>query len=134
MQRSHNRKTTAGISLLEIMVVLVIIALVAGLAAPRLIENFGRAKSQAAEIQMTNVKGALQLFYIDVGRYPTEAEGLSALLQAPSGLDGWNGPYVDTTEDIKDPWQRTFLYLNPGYDKPFDIFSNVRDGQPGCTS
>lgn len=124
----------AGISLLEIMVTLAIIALVVGLAGPRLIENFGRAKSQAADIQMTNIKGALQLFYIDVGRYPTEAEGLEALLAAPSGAVEWSGPYLEKDEDISDPWGRAYLYRFPGQGKAFDLYTLGRDGHPGGTS
>lgn len=127
------RKTNAGISLLEIMVVLAIIALVVGLAAPRLMENFGRAKSQAAEVQMNGIVSALQLFYIDVGRYPSEAEGLNALLGQPSGAVDWNGPYLNKPEDIQDPWGRGFLYRQPGKDAPFDIYSYGRDGHPGGT-
>ena len=130
---SHKRKSNAGITLLEIMVVLAIIALVVGLAAPRIMENFGRAKSQAAEIQMNGVKGALQLFYIDVGRYPSEAESLEALLRQPSGAPGWKGPYLDKSKDIQDPWGRLFLYRSPGKEAPFDLYTYGRDGHPGGT-
>ena len=134
MHRSAiKRKPNAGISLLEIMVVLAIIALVVGLAAPRVMENFGRAKSTVAETQMNNVKGALQLFYIDVGRYPSEAEGLEALLRQPSGTTDWKGPYLDKGEDIEDPWGRVFLYRNPGKEGPFDLSTYGRDGHPGGT-
>ena len=125
------RRKTAGISLLEIMVVLAIIALVIGLAAPRLMGNFGRAKSMVAEAKMENVKGALQLYYIDLGRYPSEAEGVQALLQAPSGAADWRGPYVDSMEDLQDPWGRILLYRSPGTDRPFDLLTNGRDGHPG---
>jgi len=132
-QVSRDRKSNAGISLLEIMVVLAIIALVVGLAAPRVMENFGRAKSIVAETQMNNVKGALQLFYIDIGRYPSEAEGLESLLRQPSGTRDWNGPYLDNIEDIQDPWGRVFLYRRPGTDGPFGLSTYGRDGQPGGT-
>jgi len=76
-------RRTLGISLLEIMIVLAVIALIMGLVAPRVIGYFGRAKSQTAQIQMTHIKGALQLMYIDLGRYPSEAEGLAP---AASGM------------------------------------------------
>ena len=102
------RNPRRGISLLEIMVVLAIIALVAGLAAPRIMETFGRAKSQAASIQLQSIKGALQLFYIDVGRYPSEIEGLEALLVEPDGVSGWRGPYLDDPDGLSDPWGPTF--------------------------
>lgn len=128
---SLTRTKNAGISLLEIMVALAIMALVVGLAAPRLMDSFGRAKSQTAEIQMTNVKGALQLYYIDVGRYPAEAQGLVSLLQEPGGESGWNGPYLDKPDDIVDPWGRAFLYRSPGKEAPFDLYTYGRDGHPG---
>ncbi len=127
------RRKTAGISLLEIMVVLAIIALVVGLAAPRLMGNFGRAKSMVAEAKMENVKGALQLYYIDLGRYPSEAEGVQALLKAPAGATDWRGPYVDSAEDLEDPWGRVLLYRSPGKDSAFDLSTNGRDGHPGGT-
>lgn len=130
---SNKRKPTAGMSLLEIMIVLAIIALVLGLAAPRMMENFGRAKSIVAETQMNNVKGALQLFYIDVGRYPSEAEGLEALLRNPSGASDWKGPYIDKRENIEDPWGRVFLYRSPGKEGAFDLYTYGRDGHPGGT-
>lgn len=128
------RKKNSGISILEIMVVLAIISLVVGLAAPRVMENFGRAKSKAAEIQMSSVKGALQLFYIDVGRYPSEAEGLDALLREPSDASNWRGPYLDREEDIQDPWGRVYLYRSPGNERAFDLYTLGRDGHSGGTS
>jgi general secretion pathway protein G len=125
------RNPNAGLTLLEVMIVLAVIALIAGLAAPRLLANFGRAQSRTAEIQLTNIKGAVQMFYIDTGRYPTEAEGLDALLTAPEGLSGWRGPYVDDRKDITDPWGRVYLYHSPGQSKPFDLMSYGRDGRVG---
>jgi general secretion pathway protein G len=94
-------------------------------------ENFGRAKSQATEIKMTFLTNSLQLFYIDVGRYPTEAEGLSALSENPGTLLGWSGPYIDSLEDISDPWGRDFLYTSPAENKPFEIKTLGRDGIEG---
>lgn len=130
---ANARNQEAGISLLEIMIALAIIALVAGLAAPRVMQNFGRAKTQAAEIKLTNIKGALQLYYIDVGRYPSEAEGLRALLDQPAGTQNWRGPYVENEENLKDPWGRMYFYRFPGSDRPFDLFSYGRDGHSGGT-
>lgn len=131
MTPTARRNRRAGVTLLEMMVVLAIIALVVGLATPRIMGTFGRAKAQAATIQLTNISGALQLFYIDVGRYPTGAEGLGALIAAPSGLDKWRGPYLNSAEDIKDPWGRDILYQVPGQDRPFELYSLGRDGQSG---
>ena len=125
------RNPRTGLTLLEIMVVLAIIVLVAGLAAPRLMDNFGRAKSQTAQIGLANLKSALQLYYIDVGRYPTEAEGLGALISAPAAASDWRGPYLDGPEGLVDPWDRDYLYRYPVQDGGFEILTLGRDGQPG---
>jgi len=127
------RKKNSGISILEILVVLAIISLVVGLTAPRIMDSFGRAKSKVAEVQMNSVKGALQLFYIDVGRYPSESEGLMALLSEPSGTQNWRGPYLDKPEDVQDPWGRVYLYRIPGKDGAFDLYTYGRDGHSGGT-
>lgn len=125
------RNAQAGLTLLEVMVVLAIIALVVGLSAPRLMSSFGRAKAQAASVQMANLKGALQLYYIDLGRYPTETEGLKALISPPVGAANWLGPYVDSEEALTDPWGRTFLYQYPSAEGDFALITLGRDGQPG---
>jgi len=129
----QKRRRDSGVTLLEIMVVLAIIALIATLAAPRIIGSFGRAKSQAAEIQMGNIKAALQLYYIDTGRYPGEAEGLSALTTQPDATEGWSGPYAGA-DDVKDPWGRQYIYRFPGQNGDFDLLTLGRDGQPGGES
>lgn len=129
----RNRNPKTGLTLLEVMVVLAIVALIAGLATPRLMESFGRAKSRTAMIQMENLKGAIQLFYLDVGRYPSEAEGLQALVVAPQGADGWLGPYLESDADRSDPWERPFLYRSPADEKPFEITTYGRDGRAGGT-
>ncbi len=130
----QKRSQKAGLTLLEMMVVLAIIALIAGLAGPRLMESFGRAKSKSAEIQMGNLKSAVQLFYLDVGRYPSEAEGLEALLRAPDGASTWRGPYLDNETNLNDPWERRYLFRAPGATQPFEISSYGRDGKAGGTS
>ncbi len=123
----------SGMSLLEVMIVLAVIALIMGLVTPRVIGYFGRAKSQTAELQLTHIKGALQLMYIDLGRYPSESEGLDVLLTAPAGSAAWEGPYLDTPEGLTDPWGRRYLYRFPGSEKPFDLSTLGRDGQSGGT-
>lgn len=131
---TQKRSRKAGLTLLEMMVVLAIIALIAGLAGPRLMESFGRAKSKSAEIQMGNLKSAVQLFYLDIGRYPSEAEGLEALLKAPDGATTWRGPYLDSETNLNDPWERRYLFRAPGATQPFEIWSYGRDGKAGGSS
>jgi len=130
-QTARIRSAKAGFSTLEVMIVLAIIALTVGLVAPRVMDNFGRAKSQVAKIQLNNIRGALQLYYLDVGRYPTEAEGLGVLLHPPPNSSGWNGPYLDKAEDINDPWGRVIYYRSPGQEGAFDLFSYRRECHRG---
>ena len=125
------RNRTTGLSILEVMVALAIMAMVIGLAGPRLIDGLGRAKSQAAEIEIANIKAAIQMYYIDTGRYPSEAEGLSSLVRQPAEVANWNGPYLDGNEAMLDPWGRQYFYHFPGTDRAFDLFTYGRDGQPG---
>lgn len=83
---------------------------------------------------MEDLKGAVKLFYLDVGRYSSEAEGLAALIASPEGFAGWMGPYFESDDDLKDPWDRSYLYRSPAGEKPFEIQSYSRDGRAGGTS
>lgn len=119
--------------MIEILIVLAIIGMVATLVAPRAISYFGRAKGQTAEIQLSNIKSALQLMYIDIGRYPTEGEGLTLLMVVSGSVKNWQGPYLDDEDGLKDPWSRNYLYRIPGEIKAFDLYTLGRDGQSGGT-
>ncbi len=121
----------AGVTILEVLVVLSIIALIAGVVGPRLIGYLGRAKTEAASLQINQLKQAVQLFYIDVGRYPSEAEGLAVLVTSPSGEAQWSGPYLDDTAAISDPWGRDYLYKEPRDGHDFSVESFGRDGTRG---
>lgn len=127
------RKPNTGVTLLEVLVVVAIIAMIATLATPKLMQSFGRAKSQAAIVAIENVKTAVQLYRLDTGGLPTQADGLSALLAAPAAVENWQGPYLDA-EDLKDPWGRDWIYRQPGETDPFDLFSYGNDGQSGGTN
>lgn len=111
------------------MIVMAIMALIVGIAAPRFVDSFGRAKSQSAEVQMGNLRVAVQLFYVDVGRFPSAAEGLNGLLQAPQGAVNWRGPYIDKEGGLFDPWGRRYELRST--DAGFEIFTYGRDGKPG---
>lgn len=127
------RRRDAGVTLLEVLVVLAIIAMIAALTAPRLLERFGRAKSQTAQVQLSNLKAAIQLYYLDTGQLPSQSEGLGALTRAPAGIQHWQGPYAEDSQ-LVDPWNRAWIYRQPGQEKSFDLGSYGRDGQPGGTS
>lgn len=123
------RKT--GATILEVLIVLSIIALIAAVVGPRVIGYLGTAKSETADLQIGNLASAVQLFYVDTGRYPSEAEGLSVLLARPAGDTAWNGPYMPTDEALVDPWGRDYLYEPPADDGSFSIRSLGRDGAAG---
>ncbi|WP_299695279.1 type II secretion system major pseudopilin GspG [uncultured Tateyamaria sp.] len=130
--RRKNRWTArTGATILEVLIVLSIIALIAAVVGPRVIGYLGTAKSETADLQINNLASAVQLFYVDTGRYPTEAEGLSVLLTRPAGDTDWNGPYMPTAEALVDPWGRDYLYAPPADDDSFGIRSLGRDGAEG---
>lgn len=123
-------KPNSGVTILEILVVLAIIALLASIVAPRVIGQLGKAKSQAAALQINNLVAAVQLFYIDTGRYPSEAEGLPALFIS-ANTDGWNGPYLDKASALQDPWARDYIYSLGDAGTGFTIISLGKDGALG---
>lgn len=129
----ETRGSKRGVTILEILIVLTIMALVAALAGPRLIGYLGRAKTETASLQIGQIQNALQLFYIDVGRYPTDAEGLRMLVEAPASVNGWNGPYLQAETAIIDPWDRQYLYEASDASSLPVVRSYGRDGQQGGT-
>ena len=131
--RGQARRVQAGFTLVEMLVVLGIIALIAALVGPQLIKYLGKAKTETASVQVGNLTSALEIYYLDNGRYPTTQEGLNALLRAPQGAQHWNGPYLRKAEGIVDPWGRPYLYQSPGSHHEFDVSSLGRDGQVGGT-
>ena len=104
------RSRRAGYTLTEMLVVIGIIALIAAVLAPALVGQMSRARAKAARIQLDTVVSAVETFSDDVGRYPTNEEGVAALLKQPAGSEGWLGPYLRGDKAGKDPWGQTFLY------------------------
>ena len=123
----------SGFTLLELLVVVVIIGLLAAYVGPRLFGQVEKAERRLARSQIEAFGRALGVFRLDVGRFPTTEEGLSALRAAPSDATSWNGPYVEKALPL-DPWQRAYTYRSPGTeDRDFDIASLGKDGAPGGT-
>ena len=130
-RQPRDRGRQSGFTLLELLVVLAVLGLVAALVGPRLIGVLDRAKGDVAKVQIETLSTAMKVFRLDVGRYPTATEGLVALQTRPSGLDAWNGPYIEGAVP-EDPWRRPYLYEVPGKDgSPYRIVSLGGDGQPG---
>jgi len=120
----------AGFTLIELMIVLFILGLLAALVAPRLMGRVGKAKQKTAQAQIQMLATALDLYHLDVGRYPTDEEGLRSLYAKPESLSSWSGPYLDKAVP-KDPWARDYVYKCPGEHGPYDLYSLGADGQPG---
>jgi general secretion pathway protein G len=121
--------TTAerGFTLVELLLVLVILALIAGLVLPGIIGKAEGAKAKAAASQVSRLSMAVESYYLDTGVTP---ESLQQLVEDSGGSSGWNGPYVKTSS-LKDPWGREYEYNYPGEHGDFDIFTLGADGQPG---
>jgi general secretion pathway protein G len=121
----------AGFTLIEMLVVLVIIGLVMSLVGPRVLNYLSEARVKAARIQIESLSNSLDLYYMDVGRYPTSQEGLDALVRRPAGLDLWNGPYIKAATVPADPWRNQYVYVAPGRHGPYDLMSFGSDGREG---
>ena len=140
-QAGRSKDGERGFTLIELLVVLAILGLLAAIATPQVLKYLNSAKLSTAHTQVDSLEGALDLFKLDVGRYPTTEEGLDALIEAPSGLESWNGPYVKKKNSLSDPWGKPFEYRSPGEHGEFDLFSYGPDageagnaGTPAITS
>ena len=127
---SSARKFSRGFTLIELLVVLAILTLLAGLVGPRVLNQLGGAKSKTAGVQIADLDKSLELFKLDVGRYPTTEEGLESLVKRPGSVNGWTGPYLKGGVPT-DPWGHPYRYANPGASGGLDIVSLGADGAPG---
>jgi general secretion pathway protein G len=107
--------------------------MLATIAAPRVSKYLGKAKSQTAKVQVEALSAAVDAFILDVGRPPTEAEGLNSLLSAPSGASSWDGPYIKKAASLTDAWGRPFRYRQPGQNSEYDIYTLGADDKEGGT-
>jgi len=128
-RRKHGRQ--AAFTLIELLVVLVILGLLAGLVGPRVLKYLGGAKTDTAQLQIEELGAGLDLFHLEVGRYPTNEEGLDALASPPAGVAGWNGPYLKKRDVPKDPWGNDYRYKYPGDNGDYDLWSLGRDNADG---
>ena len=134
LKASSSRATLArqdGFTLVELLVVLAIIGLIAAIATPQVMRYLGTAKVDTTKAQMKNIESALELYYIDAGKYPSEEQGLTALEIKPETDGNWNGPYMKKGGTLQDGWGKPYLYKSPAGEKPFEIVSYGRDGKEG---
>jgi general secretion pathway protein G len=123
----------AGFTLLELLVVLGIIAMLAGIVGPQVMKHMGESKTKAAKVQIEDLSATLDMYKLDAGSYPTTEQGLQALIEAPDTAKHWNGPYLSKAKIPLDPWQNEYHYVSPGEHGKFDISSMGADGKEGGT-
>lgn len=129
----HNRLVQQGMTLVELLVVLVILGLLAGLVGPQVLNQLGGAKTKTAKVQVKDLEQGAELFKLDVGRFPTDQEGLEALIKKPATAPGWNGPYLKENRIPLDPWGHPYHYQYPDANGGMRIYSLGADNAEGGT-
>lgn len=120
-----------GFTLLELLVVLGIIAMLAGIVGPQVMKHMGASKTKAARVQIEDLAASLDMYKLDEGRYPTAQQGLSALVEKPADAKRWNGPYLRKDKIPQDPWNQDYHYVFPGQHGKFDLYSFGADEKEG---
>jgi general secretion pathway protein G len=120
-----------GFTLIEILVVLTLLAIVMGIVGGNYLGQGEKAKQKATKIEIEQIGQTLDLFRLEIGRYPTTQEGLQALITAPTGVPNWNGPYWKKNTLPKDPWNNEYKYASPGQHGAYDLWSYGADGKEG---
>lgn len=129
MTRNRRARKSLGFTLIELLVVLAILTLLAGLVGPRVLGQLGGAKSKTAGVQIADIEKSLELFKLDVGRFPSAEEGLASLVTKPETAAGWNGPYIKGSLP-NDPWGKPYQYA-PAAGGNVEVLSLGADGAPG---
>ncbi len=126
LQRSYSK----GFTLIEMLVVLVLISMLAGLVGPKLFHKVSSSKIKIAKTQLELITSGLDTYRLDVGRFPSTEQGLAALLKTPEGVRNWDGPYL-SKELPPDPWGGAYHYKRPGTEKPYALFTLGQDAEIG---
>jgi len=124
---SDRSRRQGGFTILEIVIVFVLLAGIMAFVGPRIFAKLGQAKSAEQRIRTQSLVGDIEMYKLEVGRYP---DNLQALVKQPGGVDRWNGPYAKP-EDLKDAWGNDYRYTFPGQSKPFDLVSLGADNKEG---
>jgi len=129
--KANLRRHERAFTLVELLVVLLILGMISAFVVPQVMKYVGGARSEAAAIQIERLGGVLDLYRLDMRRYPGTDEGLLALVEAPSDAERWNGPYVKKAKSLIDPWGEPYQYLSPGDHGEYDLFTLGADGVDG---
>lgn len=130
-QRTYACHEESGYTLLEMLVVIAILGMIVAFATPQVLGYLERSKTKAAQIQISSIAAALDLYRLDIGAYPSGELGLTALLTRPKDVLSWHGPYLTRSDGVLDPWGRPYLYTPPSPDHTFLIESLGADGKRG---
>ncbi|MES9813801.1 MAG: type II secretion system major pseudopilin GspG [Candidatus Thiodiazotropha sp.] len=125
------RNRGGGFTLIELLVVMAILAMLAGLVGPKVMNALGESKSKTARVQLEELSAALDIYRLDTGNYPRSHHGLRALVERVDGVENWNGPYLKKTKLPKDPWGAEYIYSFPGEHGDYDLYSLGADGAEG---
>jgi general secretion pathway protein G len=131
MTQFKHRARQAGFTLIELLVVLVILGLLASLVGPRVMKHLGESKTQTAMLQIEELSSALDVYRLEVGSYPSNDQGLTALVENPGNVPQWNGPYLRKKTIRQDPWGNEYNYTYPGENGDFDLYSLGADNSEG---
>jgi general secretion pathway protein G len=123
------RRSEAGYTLLELLVVMGILAILTAFATPQLMGYFGKAKAQSAQLQIENINTALELYYMENGSYPSVGVGLKALVEVTPEAPRWNGPYLKKAKSLFDPWGRPYQYKYPTGNGEYEVYSLGPNGK-----
>ena len=121
------RRREGGFTIFEIVIVFILLAGIMAFVLPKIFSQAGQAKSKEAQIRLLHLAGQVEMYKLEVGRYP---DSLQSLLRQPAGVDKWGGPYIKEDE-LKDPWGNDYRYTTPGTGKGFDLVSLGADGKEG---
>jgi len=127
LRNRTRRPAPRGFTILEILIVFILIAGLMAFVAPKIFQQSQKANWQQAQLKLRTLAGEIEMYKLEVGRYP---ESLQALAKQPPGVDRWNGPYAKEDE-LKDAWGNDYRYQVPGTNKPFDLVSLGADGREG---